>query len=192
MGGMKQLFHDLFSQVHGMPFAITYPDLTTVRYGDAGQPKFTLIFKTERAMKDILINVDLGFGEGYMAGEIDLDGKMTDLMTLVMTADLMTAFKKVIYSPTNMLRNLPGQARVFWHWIYQRHTLANDRKFISEPYDLGNEFYALWLDKDMQYTCGYFKTPNDSIDLAEEQKREHVCRKLGLKPGETLLDIGCG
>jgi cyclopropane-fatty-acyl-phospholipid synthase len=189
---MKKLFHDLFSRVEGMPFSITYPDRSTDKYGGAGEPTFNLIFRTEKAMRAILVNVELGFGEAYMVGDIDLEGKMTDLMTLVMTMDLIGAFKKVVYNPINILRHLPGQVRVFWHYLYQRHTYENDKRFISEPYDLGNEFYALWLDKDMQYTCGYFKTPEDSIDLAQEQKREHVCRKARLQPGETLLDIGCG
>ncbi|TFG88808.1 MAG: class I SAM-dependent methyltransferase [Gemmatimonadales bacterium] len=189
---MKKLFHDLFSRVEGMPFSITYPDRSTERYGGAGEPTFNLIFRTERAMRASLVNVDLGFGEAYMAGDIDLEGKLTDLMTLVMTSDLLGAFRKVVANPLNVLRHLPSQARVFWHYIYQPHTSANDKRYISEPYDLGNEFYALWLDKDMQYTCGYFKTPQDSIDLAQEQKREHLCRKLRLRPGETVLDIGCG
>ena len=189
---MKQLFHALFSQARGMPFSITYPDRSIEHCGGEGVPRFNLIFRTEQAMRAILVNVDLGFGEAYMAGDIDLEGKMTDLMTVVLTTDLVDAFRKVIYKPGNILRNLPSQASVFWHYLYQRHTSANDQQFISKPYDLGNEFYALWLDKDMQYTCGYFKTPEDSIDLAQEQKREHVCRKLRLKPGETLLDIGCG
>jgi cyclopropane-fatty-acyl-phospholipid synthase len=189
---MKRLFHDLFSQARGMPFSITYPDRSTAHYGGEGEPKFNLIFRTDRAMSDMLVNVDLGFGEAYMAGEIDVEGKMTDLMTVVMTSDLMGAFRQVVYRPGNILRNLPSQALVFWRYLRQRHTRANDRRFISQPYDLGNDFYALWLDRDLQYTCGYFKTPGDSIDLAQEQKREHVCRKLRLQPGETLLDIGCG
>jgi len=189
---MKKLFHDIFSRVEGTPFSITYPDRSTARYGSAGQPRFNLIFRTEQAMRAILVNVDLGFGEAYMVGDIDLEGSMIDLMTLVMTTDLLGAFRKVIYHPINMLRHLPSQARVFWQYLYQRHSYENDKRFIAEPYDLGNEFYALWLDKDLQYTCGYFKTPEDTIDLAQEQKREHVCRKLRLQPGETLLDIGCG
>jgi cyclopropane-fatty-acyl-phospholipid synthase len=189
---MRKLFHALFSRVEGMPFSITYPDRSTEKYGAAGAPKFNLIFRTEKAMRAILVNVDLGFGEAYMVGDIDLEGKMTDLMTVVMTTDLVDVFRKVVYNPVNVLRHLPSQARVFWHYLYQRHTYENDKRFISAPYDLGNEFYALWLDQDMQYTCGYFKTPEDSIDLAQEQKREHVCRKLRLQPGETLLDIGCG
>ena len=189
---MKSFFHDLFSRAESMPFSITYPDRTTVKYGGAGESKFNLIFKTEKAMRAMLVNVDLGFGEAYMLGDIDLEGKMTDLMTMVMTTDLMSAFRKVVYHPVNILRHLPSHARVFWHYLYQRHTVENDKRFISEPYDLSNKFYSLWLDKDMQYTCGYFKTPQDSIDLAQEQKREQICRKLRLKSGETLLDIGCG
>ena len=189
---MKEIFHNLFSQADGMPFSITYPDRATVKYGGAGEAKFNLIFKTEKAMRAMLVNIDLGFGEAYMLGDIDLEGKMTDLMTMVMTTDLMSAFRKVVFHPVNILRHLPSHARVFWQYIYQRHTYENDKRFISEPYDLGNKFYALWLDKDMQYTCGYFKTPQDSIDLAQEQKREQICRKLRLQPGETLLDIGCG
>ncbi len=189
---MKALFHNLFSQLEGIPFSITYPDRTTVRYGSAGESEFNLIFKTDKAMRAMLINIDLGFGEAYMFEDIDLEGKMTNLMTMVGTTDLMSAFRKVVYHPANILRHLPSHARVFWHYLYQRHTYKKDKRFISEPYDLGNEFYALWLDKDMQYSCGYFKTPQDSIDLAQEQKREQICRKLRLKPDETLLDIGCG
>ncbi len=189
---MKELFHDLFSQAEGMPFSITYPDGTTRGYGGEGDPKFNLIFRTDKAMRAMLVNVDLGFGEAYMVGDIDLEGEMTDLMTMVMTSDLIGAFHKVIYRPANILRHLRSHVRVFWHYLWQRHTYENDKRFISEPYDLGNEFYSLWLDKDMLYSCGYFKTPEDPIDLAQEQKREHVCRKLLLRPGEPLLDIGCG
>lgn len=189
---MKHLFDTLFSLASGMPFSVTYPDKTIVRYGAAGESKFNLIFRTETAMRAMLTNADLGFGEAYMLGDIDLEGQMTDLMTMVMTADLMGAFRKVVYQPSNVLRHLPSHASVFWNHLYQRHTYENDKRFISQPYDLGNRFYALWLDKDMLYSCGYFKTAQDSIDLAQEQKREHICRKLRLKPGETLLDIGCG
>lgn len=189
---MKQLFDSLFAQTTGMPFNITYPDQTTIRYGGDGEPRFNLIFRTDKAMRAIMVNVDLGFGEAYMVGDIDIEGSMVDLMTMIMTTDLMSAFKKVVYSPGNMLKNLPAQARIFWHYMFQRHTYEGDKRYVSKPYDLGNRFYALWLDKDMQYTCGYFKTPEDSIDLAQDQKREQLCRKLGLNHGDTLLDIGCG
>ena len=75
---MKELFHDLFSQTEGMPFSITYPDGTSCKYGGDGEAKFNLIFKTEKAMRAILVNVDLGFGEAYMVGDIDIEGSLID------------------------------------------------------------------------------------------------------------------
>ena len=159
---MKALFHKLFSHSDTMPFSLTYPDGTTEKYGRDGESKFNLIFKTKKAMRAMLINADLGFGEAYMVGDIEFEGKIIDLMTMVMPTDLLSPFRKVVYNPINILRHLPSHIHVFWNHLYQRHTYENDERFISEPYDLGNEFYALWLDKDMQYTCGYFKTPEES------------------------------
>ena len=104
---MKKLFHDLFSRAEVMPFSITYPDGSTEQYGAGGAPRFNLIFRTEKAMRAILVNPDLGFGEAYMVGDIDLEGPMTDLMTMVMTTDLIGAFRKVAYNPVNILRHLP-------------------------------------------------------------------------------------
>lgn len=189
---MKHLYHEVLSQCETMPFSISYPDGSTEKYGGDADPRFTIVFKTDKAMAALAINVDLGFGEGYMAGDIDIEGDVVEVMNWVMHTDLLGAARKVIYRPSVMLRNLPAQARVFWDYLYQRHTRGSDKNFISRPYDLGNDFYSIWLDKDMLYSCGYFKTPEDSIDLAQEQKREHLCRKLMLQPGESLLDIGCG
>jgi hypothetical protein len=118
---MKKLFHDLFSRVEGMPFSITYPDRSTDKYGGAGEPTFNLIFRTEKAMRAILVNVELGFGEAYMVGDIDLEGKMTDLMTLVMTMDLIGAFKKVVY--TVHLRALRSRQRVLRPVARQGHAV---------------------------------------------------------------------
>ena len=72
------------------------------------------------------------------------------------------------------------------------HSPARDRAAISYHYDVSNEFYALWLDRDMTYSCGYFQTEHDSLDDAQRHKYEHACRKLRLSAGERLLDIGCG
>jgi len=192
MRAMKRLFHDLLSEARGTPFAVRYPDGTTLAYGEPGAPKFTVVFKTEAAMRAILVNVDLGFGEGYMYGDIDIEGELLDFLTMALTSDLEAALRRASGHPMRILRHLPSHLRVAWQYLFQPHTYESDKRFISEPYDLGNEFYAKWLDKDLLYSCGYFKTPDDSIDAAQEQKREHVCRKLRLAPGETLLDIGCG
>lgn len=72
------------------------------------------------------------------------------------------------------------------------HSPARDAAAIRSHYDVGNDFYQLWLDKQMVYSCGYFVHPDDSLDDAQEAKLDHICRKLRLTPGETLLDVGCG
>lgn len=72
------------------------------------------------------------------------------------------------------------------------HTLRSDRAAVQFHYDVSNDFYRLWLDHNMVYSCGYFRDEHDSLDVAQEQKLEHICRKLNLQRGERLLDIGCG
>ena len=189
---MKRLYHEMLATVKTMPFAVRYPDGSAERYGDPGEPTFTLVLKTDKVMRAILVNLDLGFGEGYMYGDIEIEGKLFDLLKMVLQTDLTTAIRSKIYQPLRFLRHLPSHARIFWQYLFQPHTYQSDARYISEPYDLGNDFYRKWLDKDMQYTCGYFHTPDDTLDDAQDQKREHLCRKLRLAPGQTLLDIGCG
>ena len=72
------------------------------------------------------------------------------------------------------------------------HTRVHDSKSIRYHYDVGDDFYSLWLDSRRVYSCAYFKRPEDTLDVAQEQKLDHICRKLMLKPGERFLDIGCG
>lgn len=72
------------------------------------------------------------------------------------------------------------------------HSRERDRAAIRYHYDVGDDFYALWLDRHRQYSCAYFPTGMEDLDTAQERKLEHVCRKLRLRSGERLLDIGCG
>ena len=72
------------------------------------------------------------------------------------------------------------------------HSRARDLPAVQYHYDVGNDFYSLWLDRNMQYSCGYFPTGMEDLDTAQERKMEHICRKLRLQRGERLLDIGCG
>jgi cyclopropane-fatty-acyl-phospholipid synthase len=73
-----------------------------------------------------------------------------------------------------------------------QHSLDRDQAAIQYHYDVGNDFYALWLDRNLQYSCAYFHTGTEDLDTAQRQKMTHICRKLRLQPGERLLDIGCG
>jgi len=72
------------------------------------------------------------------------------------------------------------------------HSIERDREAVRYHYDVSNDFYGLWLDRRMVYSCAYFLSPEDDLDTAQLQKLEHVCRKLRLRPGQRLLDIGCG
>jgi cyclopropane-fatty-acyl-phospholipid synthase len=74
----------------------------------------------------------------------------------------------------------------------RQHSLERDRQAITFHYNISNDFFALWLDPRMVYSCAYFTSPEDSLAQAQEQKLDYLCRKLRLQAGETLLDIGCG
>jgi cyclopropane-fatty-acyl-phospholipid synthase len=113
----------------------------------------------------------------YVEGEIDLEGSFRDVLRLgeALVSDRTGAY---------------GSRAPRWRWW--AHSRASDRRNIQRHYDVGNDFYALWLDRNRVYSCAYFRTPEDSLDQAQEQKLDHICRKLLLNPGERLLDIGCG
>jgi cyclopropane-fatty-acyl-phospholipid synthase len=73
-----------------------------------------------------------------------------------------------------------------------RHSKPRDQKAIDFHYNVSNDFYALWLDRNMAYSCAYFREPTEDLDTAQQNKFDHICRKIGLRPGDQLLDIGCG
>ncbi len=96
----------------------------------------------------------------------------------------------------NLLRKLPRRevSYVKCHAKLkgEKHSKERDREAISYHYDVSNDFYKLFLDKNLQYSCAYFESPHEHIDVAQERKMDYICKKLNLKSGETLLDIGSG
>jgi cyclopropane-fatty-acyl-phospholipid synthase len=113
----------------------------------------------------------------YVEEELDLEGDIRDILAL---GDRLC----------NAGDCTPKNDSDGWKWW--RHTRTRDRKNIQYHYDVSNEFYGLWLDRRRVYSCAYFKTPDMSLDAAQEAKLDHICRKLALQPGERFLDIGCG
>ena len=127
----------------------------------------------------LLVNPSLGkFAESYVEGQVDFQGRIRDVIDVL---------APLIALPRTAQRTFPLSKFKFW-----RHTRQTDRQAISSHYDVSNDFYALWLDERRVYSCAYFKHADDSLDTAQEQKLDHICRKLMLKPGERFLDIGCG
>jgi cyclopropane-fatty-acyl-phospholipid synthase len=158
-----------------LPVAVSLWDGSTV--STPVEPKIRLTLKSPHAISS-LMRPSLGkIAKAYVEGQIDIEGDPRE--TIQIGEKLVSE-----YASTYQRRS----AILNW-W---RHTRPADRRAIQHHYDVGNEFYGLWLDKNRVYSCAYFKNHDDNLDLAQEQKLDHICRKLQLKPGEHFLDIGCG
>jgi len=158
-----------------LPVAVRLWNGETVNGTDA--PCVTLALNSPSSLR-LFIKPDLTtWAESYLKQDIDIYGNIQDIMRL-----LTPLFRG---TTTHVTR---------WRDSFQffRHSRLRDRKAIRHHYDLSNDFYSLWLDRQMVYSCAYFRTQQDSIDGAQEQKLDHLCKKLLLRRGERLLDIGCG
>jgi cyclopropane-fatty-acyl-phospholipid synthase len=130
----------------------------------------------ERAALRYFIAPDLRkLGEAFVEGRILVKGPIDEVVGVAV----------------GLARSLASTTRAGFHrsaW----HSRASDRRAIAHHYDVSNEFYALFLDRDMVYSCAYYHGDSDSLDTAQSRKLDHILRKLALKPGERFLDIGCG
>ena len=160
----------------GLPLSVEFWNGKKVRLGE--MPRIKLVLRRPAALK-ALLRPGLGkLGQAYVEGDIDLDCDIHDV------AD----FAESLCGPQEIRLN----QRHNDNWKWWSHTRLFDRRAISQHYDVSNDFFALWLDRQRVYSCAYFRTDGDSLDLAQEQKLDHICRKLDLQSGERFLDIGCG
>lgn len=181
----KSLLHGLFSQARGAPFMVIYWDGTSEHYGRAGQAVFTIRFLQPVNIATMLENIELAFGEAYMEGAIEVEGDLADLVaTALENAHLEAGWRR--------LPGVVGHLFNILHYPSKRRSLKKQREDVSSHYDLGNEFFRLWLDETMTYSCAFFRTPNDTIEEAQRNKIAYSLKKLRLQPGERLLDIGSG
>jgi len=147
-----------------------------------GAPDFTLTFKSRFAEWRALLLGHVGLIESYFNQSLDIEGS------------LQLAFRAAYDGGFDMRFRPLVRMRNRWHEaLYSNASIAQARKNARFHYALGTDFYRLWLDHPyMMYTCAYWTEGTTTIEEAQRNKMEHVCRKLRLKPGETLLDIGCG
>ena len=140
------------------------------------RPRVTIRLNGLRAASALVRPTLLTLAEAYIEGEVELEG---DVREAIRSAEAITrAIPKPLFQsqgPTN-----------------EHRTRRDDREAIQHHYDVSNEFYALWLDEGMVYSCGYFRHEDDTLDRAQVQKLDHICTKLRLASGERFLDIGCG
>jgi cyclopropane-fatty-acyl-phospholipid synthase len=182
-------------------FDVRFWDGTTDRGGEAN-PRFTLVLNRPAALRRMLLPPsELSLVESYISGDIDIDGSMEAGATLQSLIRGRLTSPGAVAHLVSLVLKLPGKAdddladaRFPEHArkLGPRHTPVRDAAAVRFHYDVGNDFYKLWLDKRMVYSCAYFRSPDDSLDTAQEGKLDLICRKLRLQPGERFLDIGCG
>ncbi len=144
----------------------------------AAAPVARLVLADRGALYRLLRNPDLQFGDLYSDGRIQVEGDLVAFLEAVYRS------QSVDGTFTEYVRGRLGRHRL--------NTLARSRDSVYHHYDIGNTFYRLWLDDQMVYTCAYFHRPGDSLADAQAAKMEHVCRKLQLRPGQTVVEAGCG
>lgn len=192
------LIQDIVGSAHSDNFAVRLWDGTTWEAKPGQPPRFTLILQHPGALRSMFLPPsDLNLGEAYIYNDFDIEGEIEAVFPLAQRfieghwgrIEQVRFGKRLLSLPK---REPPRPAKQSAHLNGARHSKARDRQAVTFHYDRSNDFYALWLDRHMVYSCAYFATPEDDLDTAQEQKLDYLCRKLRLKPGERLLDIGCG
>ena len=177
----SRLEHWLLSRVLA---ALGHPALTVVLWdgheiaGQSGGQTSRLIVRDRPALQQLLWDPWFNFGELYGAGRLEVPGGLEEVLTAVYVARQQREPRR------SLLRRLLRRTR--------RNTLAGSRQNIHHHYDIGNDFYKLWLDEQLLYTCAYYADPAMTLEEAQVAKLDHVCRKLGLARGQRVLETGCG
>lgn len=166
---------------------------------EEGQPRrFTLVLKHPGSLRTLCLRPSqLAVGEAFVNDDIDVEGDLeaaTDLGWFL--ADRRWTFKDLArygwWLSRLPVRRAAHGGRTPASLRGAAHSAGRDKQAVSYHYDTSNEFYRLWLDRRLVYSCAYFARLDEDLDRAQERKLDYVCRKLRLRPGERLLDIGCG
>lgn len=147
----------------------------------AGEPVATVRFADRGVPLALARDPQMGFGDLYSEGRIEIQGDLVALLEAVYRASARAEARG------SLLRKLSGALH-----RPRRNSLSGSRDNIHHHYDIGNEFYTLWLGRTMAYTCAYYPSESTTLDEAQAAKMDHVCRKLRLRPGETVVEAGFG
>lgn len=141
-----------------------------------GTPEFSVTFHKIPSMTDLLTSTSIALGEAYMDGDLEIKG------------DLYHALNSFL----GQLGKFSTDTKKLKKLIFSSNSKSNQKKEVSSHYDIGNDFYSMWLDESLSYSCGYFKTEQDTLYEAQCNKVDRILEKLLLKEGMHLCDIGCG
>jgi cyclopropane-fatty-acyl-phospholipid synthase len=158
----------------GLPLRVVLPGGESIDFGAA--PHLTLTVRDRSVLGRFARPTLGGLAEAFVEGKIDIDGDIAEAISIA---------SRLVEAAGVPVAERPDA-------VPAEHQPQTDRADISHHYDVGNDFYRLWLDERMVYSCAYFETGAEDIDTAQRAKLDHICRKLRLAPGERFLDIGCG
>jgi cyclopropane-fatty-acyl-phospholipid synthase len=154
-------------------------------FGRGGGRHLTVRFTDSKVAWDIVTNPRLKLGEAYMDGRVIIeDGTILDLLELIVGANR--------WEDKGAGRKAMRKGKKRFAKLFRRNNPLRARRNVAHHYDLKDELYELFLDGDKQYSCAYFTDPNNSLEQAQADKKAHIAAKLALKPGQRVLDIGCG
>ncbi|MCK8602193.1 SAM-dependent methyltransferase [Desulfoferrobacter suflitae] len=180
---MKRAYRNLAETIRqadpDASFGIEFWDGETLSL--CSNPRATLRLKSENAARDLLARKWLAFGEAYTAGDIEVDGDLQELLRLGMAVSFDDA-------PSTFRHKL----ELLRIWAKTLNTRGRSPQNIASHYDRGDDFYALYLDDTMAYSCAYFENGCSALEQAQLSKYEHICRKLMLKSADRVVDVGCG
>lgn len=170
--------------VRRMLRSLNHPPISIVLWngeevqGSTAPPVARMVLHDRAALYRLVFNPELQFGELYSEGRLTIEG------------DLI-GFLEATYRSVSNNGTFTGHL-LDWYNRPGRNSLRRAQQNIYHHYDIGNDFYRLWLDREMVYTCAYFPTRDTTLEAAQQAKLEHVCRKLRLKPGDRVVEAGCG
>ncbi len=140
----------------------------------------TVHIRNRQALNQLFLKGDVAFGDQFSAGGVEVEGDLVDILRELYAAQ---SRNKSSLKTISEILNKRGP---------RRNTLTGSRDHIHHHYDIGNDFYRLWLDQEMQYTCAYFPEEDMTLEAAQQAKLDHICRKLQLKAGDRVAEAGCG
>jgi cyclopropane-fatty-acyl-phospholipid synthase len=189
----------LLMDYHPRDFAISFWDGSQWP-PETGSPRFTLMVRHPDALRRMIkaSTTDLSLSEAYISGDLDVVG---DVEAAMPVANYLVGRSwpavTVLRIGKNLLRlprldRLRRKSRQGAELSGELHSVERDRQAVRYHYDVSNDFYALWLDEQMVYSCAYFAAEDEELEIAQARKLDYICRKLRLRPGDRLLDIGCG
>jgi cyclopropane-fatty-acyl-phospholipid synthase len=186
----SQVFQELFKNYSGPNFAVKLWDETSWRFSNREEPACTIVFRTPAALRSLVLNpTEVALGEAYIHNEIDVEGDLFSVFAVI---------EQVLRHPPaahhGLLQELAKTSSKIHQWLRESgsHTPERDRAAIAYHYDQPVEFYRPWLGETLAYSCAYFRSGNESLDEAQRNKLDLICKKLRLRPSEHFLDIGCG